>query len=102
MRADESPDVKKPRVAAIGRWRCANWLCVKRGMIRVLTRHGTRSPRGPHAAMQNVVTMDTTVNCGKVTSRVHVGVVLHIGHLAADSADQQEEIMDVSGELHEH
>ena len=26
----------------------------------------------------------------------------HIGHLTADSADQEEEIMDVSGELHEH
>ena len=26
----------------------------------------------------------------------------HIGHLTADPADQEEEIMDVSGELHEH
>ena len=26
----------------------------------------------------------------------------HIGHLTADSADQEEEIMDCSGELHEH
>ena len=26
----------------------------------------------------------------------------HIGHLMADSADQEEEIMDVSGELHQH
>ena len=26
----------------------------------------------------------------------------HIGHLTADAADQEEEIMDVSGELHEH
>ena len=29
-------------------------------------------------------------------------LISHIGHLTADSADQEEEIMDVSGELHEH
>ena len=28
--------------------------------------------------------------------------MLHIGHLTAESADQEEEIKDVSGELHEH
>ena len=28
--------------------------------------------------------------------------MLHIGRLTSDSADQEEEIMDVCGELHEH
>ena len=42
---------------------------VKKGTIRVLIQHGTRSPRDPHVAMQNVMTMDIVVNCGKVTSR---------------------------------
>ena len=93
MRTGES-DSKKPRVAAIGAITvCVTWLYVKMCTIRVLIRHGIRFPGDPHVAMKNVMNMDI-VACRRCLS--------HIGHLTAESADQEEEIMDVSGELHEH
>ena len=87
------------------RSQCVNWPYAKMGMIRDMIRYGIRFRRDPHAAVQNVKIMGIVVSCGKVTFKdVHAGRCLmsHIGHLSVDSADQEEEIMDVSGELHEH
>ena len=67
MRADESPDVKKPRVAAIGALTVCELAVCEEGYDQSFDQAWDPIPRGLHAAMQSVVTMDTAANCRRVT-----------------------------------
>ena len=99
MRTGES-DVKKPRVAAIG----ALTVC-EDGYDQSFDPAWDLIPR--RSARCDAKCHDHGHRCqlrkGHFKSCACRRCLLsHIGHLTAESADQEEEIMDVSGELHEH
>ena len=104
MRTGES-DVKKPRVAAIGALTVCELAVCEDGYDQSfdpawdpIPRRAARCDAKCHEHGHRCQLREGHFkNCG-----CRRCLMSHIGHLSAESADQEEEIMDVSGELHEH
>ena len=104
MRTGES-DVKKPHVAAIGALTVCELAVREDGYDQSFAPAWDLIPR--RSARCDAKCPDHGHRCqlreGHFKScACRRCLMSHIGHLTADSADQEEEIMDVSGELHEH
>ena len=104
MRTGES-DVKKPRVAAIGALTVFELAVCEDGYDQSFDSAWDPIPK--RSARCDAKCHDHGHRCplreGHFKSCVcRRCLISHTGHLTADSADQEKDIMDVSGELHEH
>ena len=103
MRTGES-DVKKPRVAAIGALTVCELAVCEDGYDQSFD--PAWDPISKRSARCDSKGYDHGHRCqlqeGLMSCACRRCLMSHIGHLTADSADQKEEIMDVSGEFHEH
>ena len=104
MRTGES-DVKKPRVAAIGALTVCELAVCEDGYDRSFD--PAWDPIPERSARFDAKCHEHGHRCqlreGHFKScACRRCLMSHTGHLSADSADQEEEMMDVSGELHEH
>ena len=104
MRTGES-DPKKPRVAAIGAFTVCELAVCEDGYDQ--SYDPVSDPIPKRSARCDAKCQDHGHRCqlreGHFQScACRRCLMSHIGHLSVDSADQEEEIMDVSGELHEH
>ena len=98
MNESVQSDVKKPRVAAIG----APTVCgYDQSFDQVWDPIPKRSARCDAKCHDHGHRCQLR-ECPFKSCACRRCLMSHIGHLTADSADQEEEIMDVSGELHEH